>query len=253
MSVVPHRRDPVSAELLAAPGRRSRVPWRAARRGRRPWRCAAGPGPGTSPRRRGGSRGRDGRRRGPPGARRPAARPDRSRVRAGRARRSRRRLAGEGWSSYVGPGDARRRSGSATSEVELGDGGLHEARHRGAAGRGAVPVPLGGGSRAVRAGRAGGPGSRRAAPRCRAGSLGSQRQDGVDRRDEGVADGELDHAAPWRRRPCRCHAADEVERLQLGLVEAVGRASAPRARRRRPACEPGRSVVSTPKSGSRSS
>ena len=61
-------------ELLARPARRCRGPWRGARRGSSRWRCGAGPGPGTSTRRRAGSRCPGGRRHGPQGGCAPATR-----------------------------------------------------------------------------------------------------------------------------------------------------------------------------------
>ena len=133
---IPSRRSP------RAPARRSRGPWHAARRGSSSWTCAAGPWPGTSPPRRAGSRCRGGRRRGPPGAPRCAARPGRRPGPVGRARRWR-------------PRPPRRRHrrprvramaperGILDHEVELGDGGLDEPGHRRAAGSGTLLVTPG--------------------------------------------------------------------------------------------------------------
>ena len=92
--------------------------------------------------------------------------------------------------------------GSCNHEVELRDGGLDEPGHRGAPVACAFLVALR--HRGEHVGQAAQPRQVALAPLLGVErDLGQRAQHVADRRRERVADGELDRAAPWRRRPCR--------------------------------------------------
>ena len=211
---------------------------RAARRGSSPWRCAAGPGPGTSTRHRAGSRCRDDRRHGPPGARRTAARPGR-RASAGRTDCS---IAVESSRAKASSSTSGRAMAPTVGSAITGRAGRPQTARAGRPRCDRLRCPPGVGWAAVgeQVGQGVQAGEVAGTPLLGVeGDLRQRGQHGVHRRDEGVADGELD----LRHRSGIGHAprqvADEVEGLELRLVEAlVGRLLRP-ARRPTSACEPG--------------